>query len=147
MVKLPHFLQPKPPVVNDGYDVPVAVAPEGVTSILLVDDEPAIRSLCAAALRRDGYFVAEATDGKAAITAAAAAGRVDVVVTDVRMPRMDGVTMADALRLTHPELPIVFVTGYPFDEGKIGPNDQLLNKPFMREDLRRAVETATGRTH
>ena len=144
MLRLPNFLQS--PMAQEP-DITVAQAPEGVTSILLVDDEPAIRSLCAAALRRDGYFVAEAGDGKAAITAAAVAGRVDVVVTDVRMPKMDGVTMAQELRNAHPDLPFIFVTGYPFDQGQIGPNDQLLNKPFMRDDLRRAVEAATGRAH
>lgn len=143
-MKLPHFLHPIPAVEPD---VRVTTAPDGVTSILLVDDEPAIRSLCAASLRRDGYFVAEAGDGRSAITAAAAAGRVDVVVTDIRMPHMDGVAMAEALRAHRPGLPIVFVTGYPFDPSQIGPNDQLLNKPFMREELRRAVESATGRVH
>ena len=143
-MKLPHFLHPVPQAEPD---ITVATAPDGVTSILLVDDEPAIRSLCAAALRRDGYFVAEAGDGKAAITVAAAAGRVDVVVTDVRMPHMDGIAMARALRAHRPELPIVFVTGYPFDTTLIGPNDQLLNKPFMRAELRSALDAATGRAH
>ena len=141
-IKLPDFLKPTPfaPTTK-----PIAHVPDGVTSVLLVDDEPAIRSLFAASLRRDGYHVVEAADGRAAIKALEAAGRVDVMVTDVHMPHMDGLTLADTVRASHPDLNVIFVSGYPVDHAAMGPHSRLLSKPFARTDLMNLVSEAAGR--
>lgn len=141
MIRLPHFLEPLP-VPEDKH--PVAQAPENVTSVLVVDDEPAIRSLCAASLRRDGYFVAEAANGEVALEVAKAAGRIDLVVTDVRMPQMNGIAMTEALRADHADLDVVLISGYPVDRKYVGPHTRLLNKPFRRDDLLQAVEALAG---
>jgi CheY-like chemotaxis protein len=84
--------------------------------ILLVEDEELIAELFAETLSADGHDVALAGDGQEALKLFAAAEAVgetfDIVVTDVRMPRMDGVTLANRLRSAHPELPVVVVSGY-----------------------------------
>jgi CheY-like chemotaxis protein len=140
-IRLPDFLKPAPiaPATKS-----ISHVPDGVTSVLLVDDEPAIRSLFASSLRRDGYHVVEAADGRAAIKALEAAGRVDVMVTDVHMPNMDGLTLADTLRASHPDLNVIFVSGYPVDHQAMGPHSRLLSKPFARNDLMNLVSEVAG---
>ncbi len=139
-MRLPAFLQPSPTARTSV----VEPSPKDKPCVLLVDDEPAIRTLFAASLRRDGYHVVEAGDGKEAVEAARMAERVDLVITDIRMPQMDGVTMANALREAQPEIRIVFVSGYPVDLATLGPNSRMLNKPFLRADLMNAVHELTG---
>jgi CheY-like chemotaxis protein len=136
MIKLPSFLKPVPPPAPA---VTIEPAPKDKTCVLLVDDEPAIRMLFAASLRRDGYYVVEAENGADAVEAARKAERVDLVVTDIRMPKMDGVAMANALREAQPDIRIVFVSGYPVDLQALGPNSMMLSKPFLRADLMKAV--------
>lgn len=140
-IKLPDFLKPTPLAPHKRSISPV---PDGMTSVLVVDDEPAIRSLLAASLRRDGYYVAEAADGQEAINVLEAAGRVDVVVTDVRMPHMDGLTLADTLRAAQPDLNVIFVSGYPVNHEAMGPHSRLLSKPFARTDLMNLVGEVAG---
>lgn len=139
-MRLPGFLQPAPPPAKA---LPVEPAPKDKTCVLLVDDEPAIRMLFAASLRRDGYHVVEAGDGQEAVEVAKKADRIDLVITDVRMPKMNGVAMANALREAKPEIRIVFVSGYPVDLAALGPNSCMLNKPFLRADLMKAVHELT----
>jgi len=140
-IRLPDFLKPTPAAPTTKLIQPV---PDGVTCVLLVDDEPAIRSLFAASLRRDGYHVVEASNGQSAIKALEAAGRVDVVVTDVHMPGMDGLTLADTLRTSHPNLNVIFVSGYPVDHEAMGPRSRLLSKPFARNDLMNLIREVAG---
>jgi CheY-like chemotaxis protein len=88
--------------------------------VLLVEDEELIAELFAETLSADGHDVAVAGDGQEALqlfAAAEATGEAfDIVVTDVRMPRMDGVTLTNRLRTAHPELPVVVVSGYASSE-------------------------------
>lgn len=139
-MKLPNFLKPVPPAPPE---LKVEPAPKDKTCVLLVDDEQAIRQLFAASLRRDGYHVVEAANGEEAVEAAKLAERVDLVVTDIRMPKMDGVAMANALREAQPSIRIVFVSGYPTDLAALGPNSCMLSKPFLRADLMKAVHELT----
>jgi CheY-like chemotaxis protein len=136
-MKLPAFLQPDP----DGAETAAVIKPPPLDtlSILVVDDEPAFRSLLVDTLSQDGYHVIEAGDGAEAVVALEKAKHVDLVVTDVRMPQMDGISMANELRKTQPWVPIVFITGYPKDVRSNVPNSYVLSKPFLREDLMRAV--------
>jgi CheY-like chemotaxis protein len=55
------------------------------------------------------------------------------------MPQMDGVELTKALRKTQPFVPVVFITGYPTDIRRFVPNSCTLNKPFLRDDLMKAV--------
>ena len=113
---------------------PVAVG----LRVLLVEDEALIAELFAEALSGEGYDVVVARDGQEALrlfTAAEAGGRAfDIVVTDVRMPRMDGVTLTNRLRSAHPDLPVVLITGYASAEQlsalpKRGQDDEIVVLP------------------
>ena len=136
-MKLPAFLQPEP---DDSLEAArIRPAPPHKLSVLLVDDEPAFRSLLAATLSMDGYHVIEASDGEAAVAAIEKIKRVDLVVTDIRMPHVDGITMATTLRKAQPGVPVLFITGYPDDLAAPVPNSSMLSKPFLRADLMKAV--------
>lgn len=128
-------------------------AADGGVHVLLVEDEPLIAELFAETLIGDGHEVEVARDGQEALASfgeAEAAGHpYDIVVTDVRMPRMDGVTLTNRLRADHPDLPVVVVSGY-------APAEQLrtlatreraplvvLPKPVSLTRLRTAVRWAT----
>ncbi len=117
--------------------------PADAAIILLVEDEPAVRGLFALSLRKDGYFVLEASNGAEALAVVEQAGRVDLVVTDVVMPVMKGTELAARLRETYPELRFIFVSGYVIHDN-LGPNSVLLQKPFVRQDLVRKVADILG---
>lgn len=85
---------------------------EGGVRVLIVDDQADLRRAMVRGLGRSGHVVSEAQDGNEAI-AIVAMGRLDVVVTDILMPGMDGVQLLRAVRKHDPDLPVVFVTGAP----------------------------------
>jgi two-component system cell cycle sensor histidine kinase/response regulator CckA len=88
----------------------------GQGTILLVEDEEGLRSLNARGLRSRGYTVIEASNGVEAMEALEEKnGAVDLVVSDVVMPEMDGPTLLRALRARNPNLKIIFVSGYAED--------------------------------
>jgi CheY-like chemotaxis protein len=79
--------------------------------ILVVDDEPGIRRLAMRALREEGFSVLEAGDGERALEIVEAGG-VSVLVADVVMPRLNGVQLMERLARSHPQLPVVLMSGY-----------------------------------
>jgi two-component system, cell cycle sensor histidine kinase and response regulator CckA len=88
----------------------------GTGRVLLVEDEDGVRNFAVRALQRQGYEVLEAVTGAEALDVLAEAeGKVDVVVSDVIMPEMDGPTMYKEMLKLHPKLKIIFVSGYPRD--------------------------------
>ncbi len=121
--------------------------------VLLVEDEQLIAELFAETLLDDGHEVAIAGDGQEALglfaEAEASGHPYDIVVTDVRMPRMDGVTLTNRLRVDHPELPVVVVSGYapPEQLSALTEREQapvlVLAKPVNLSRLRTAVRRAT----
>jgi two-component system cell cycle sensor histidine kinase/response regulator CckA len=123
----------------------------GAGTILLVEDEEGLRALNARGLASRGYTVLEAGNGLEAIEVLEKSNRkIDLVVSDVVMPEMDGPTMARELRVRNPELKIIFVSGYAEDAfQKHLPEDQkgkfaFLPKPFTLKQLVGAVkETMT----
>jgi len=122
--------------------VPAAAEPpsdKGRATILLVDDEAAIRALARRVLERLGYDVLEAEDGLTGLEAAAAAASLDLVLTDLTMPGMGGVEMAGRLGEIYPALPVVFMSGYGesslAEDGVLDPSVRLLTKPFAINDL------------
>jgi two-component system cell cycle sensor histidine kinase/response regulator CckA len=108
----------------------------GQGTILLVEDEEGLRSLNARGLRSRGYSVIEASNGIEAMEALEEKnGAVDLVVSDVVMPEMDGPTLLKAMRARNPELKIIFVSGYAedaFDKSVLREDEQFafLPKPF-----------------
>ena len=121
----------------------------GQGTILLVEDEEGLRSLNARGLRSRGYSVIEASNGVEALEALEEKnGAVDLVVSDVVMPEMDGPTLLKTMRGTNPDLKIIFVSGYAEDafEKSLPENQQFafLPKPFTLSQLVAAVkETMT----
>ncbi len=122
----------------------------GTGRVLLVEDEDAVRSFAVRALQRQGYEVIEAISGLDALDIMAKeTGKIDIVVSDVMMPEMDGPTMLKELRKTHPDLKIIFVSGYPDDAFKrsLGEDEQFafLPKPFTLPQLATKVKEELGR--
>jgi two-component system, cell cycle sensor histidine kinase and response regulator CckA len=121
----------------------------GRGTILLVEDEEGLRSLNARGLRSRGYSVIEASNGIEAMEALELQnGAVDLVVSDVVMPEMDGPTLLKTMRGRNPDLKIIFVSGYAEDafEKSLPENQQFafLPKPFTLSQLVAAVkETMT----
>jgi two-component system cell cycle sensor histidine kinase/response regulator CckA len=121
----------------------------GQGTILLVEDEEGLRSLNARGLRSRGYSVIEASNGIEALEALEEKnGAVDLVVSDVVMPEMDGPTLLKTMRGRNPDLKIIFVSGYAEDafEKSLPENQQFafLPKPFTLSQLVAAVkETMT----
>ena len=112
---------------------------EGET-VLLAEDEAAVRRLASRILRRHGYQVLEARDGLDALEVAAAhPGKIHALVTDVIMPRMGGGELAERLKEQHPDLRVLFMSGYPDDRAAGGSEPLLaaefLQKPFQQESL------------
>ena len=104
------------PLVVAGRDLPLAwrSLSTGRGTILLVEDEDGLRALNARGLASRGYTVLEAGNGVGAIDVLQKAdGQVDLVVSDVVMPEMDGPTLLRELRNRNPSLKIIFVSGYP----------------------------------
>jgi two-component system cell cycle sensor histidine kinase/response regulator CckA len=117
----------------------------GQGTILLVEDEEGLRSLNARGLRSRGYSVIEASNGVEAMEALEEKnGAVDLVVSDVVMPEMDGPTLLKTMRGRNPDLKIIFVSGYAEDafEKSLPENQQFafLPKPFTLSQLVAAVK-------
>ncbi len=120
-------------------------APPNEGLILVVEDDAAVRALTREMLEASGYAVVEAEDARAALELVERCGaRLRCVLTDVVMPGMSGVDFAQALAARRPELPVLFMSGYPrgvFDERGIAPvvEGRLLAKPFTARALAQAV--------
>jgi PAS domain S-box-containing protein len=130
-------------------------APPGSETVLLVEDEAPVRRILRRALSQHGYRVLEARDGIDALDVASAhPGAVDIVVTDVVMPRMGGVALARKLRSERPGLPVLFVSGHPQERTAGRTRDVILGhflqKPCSPRDLlakvREIIDAATGKT-
>ena len=126
----------RPPEPSTPQDLP-----NGKETILLVEDEPMIRSMCMRVLYDNGYKVMEAANGEEAFRLAQnhAAGVIDLLLTDVVMPRMGGIELAGRLYEVCPEIKILLTSGYT-DEAPIlanSPNDKIpfLPKPFLPSAL------------
>jgi DNA-binding response OmpR family regulator len=110
--------------------------------VLVVDDEPAVRSVVTRLLQEWEFKVIEAGSGQAALEAARELnGAISMVITDVVMPFMDGYQFASAFRRHYPSVPILFITGHPEVSTGWRFNDleHLLFKPFNPDEFLNAV--------
>lgn len=117
--------------------------------VLLAEDEPLVRDVTARLLRSFGYAVLEAEDGAAALALAASyPGPIDLLLTDIVMPHLDGTALAARLAEQRPAMPVVFMSGYAGPgahvAARIDPGTPFLGKPFTPQALRRAVAAALG---
>jgi two-component system cell cycle sensor histidine kinase/response regulator CckA len=114
-------------------------SPNSLETILLVEDEPAVRQLFAQALMRAGYQVLEARNGQEAVRLFDEHGeRIDMLLTDLRMPYMGGAELAHQLRGRRRTLKLLCISGYPGTlDQDIGAD--FLAKPFSRDELLKKV--------
>ena len=116
----------------------------GTGRVLLVEDEVEVRSFAVRALKRQGYQVIEAADGVEALELMAAnEGMIDIVVSDVVMPEMDGPALFKELRKRNPVIKVIFVSGYPNEAFRetMGSDDfAFLPKPFSLPQLAAKVK-------
>ncbi|MGD0485315.1 MAG: ATP-binding protein [Gemmatimonadales bacterium] len=118
----------------------------GTETILVVEDEPAVRSIARESLRVRGYTVLEAPDGDAALQLAAGsegARAIDLLLTDVVMPGLSGRVLAERLVAQRPGLRVLYMSGYTDDaiglDGVLEPGLHYLQKPFAPDVLARKV--------
>jgi len=113
--------------------------------ILLVDDDPDILKLMTMRLRAAGYDTIPVSNGEAAL-AHIALSSPDLVITDLRMPGMDGLSLFDAIRATRPLLPVIIVTAHGSDAEALNAIQRgvfdFLTKPFDNKYLLQQIETA-----
>jgi two-component system cell cycle sensor histidine kinase/response regulator CckA len=124
-----------------GQDAAKDVVAGGTERILVVEDRSELRFLLRRWLETAGYDVTVAADGVEGLALQATA-RVDLVVSDIVMPRMGGPQLVAELRRTRPDLRALFVSGGPPGPGELAPGDRVLRKPFAVRDLHRAVREA-----
>jgi two-component system cell cycle response regulator CpdR len=115
--------------------------------ILIAEDEESIRSLVARALRQDGHEVTTANDGAEALEVLVRRkGAFELLLTDIRMPVMDGIALALAAARDHPALTILLMTGYADQRERAHGLDALIHdvitKPFSLGVMRTAVNEA-----
>jgi len=112
-------------------------------TILVVDDDAAVREVTAAMLEDLGYRVLEADGGDAALDLLSPGMRVDLMLADFSMPGMSGVQLMQEAARRRPELPVLLVTGYADDRTlAVMGEDRLVLKPFRNEELARKVRVA-----
>jgi PAS domain S-box-containing protein len=117
---------------------------QGSETLLLVEDEPAVRESAREFLRLNGYTVLEAENGNEALRAAREhTGPIHLMVTDVVMPNMGGAMLAEQLRVERPGMKVLFVSGYAehtvLRHGEIDVTNQFLQKPFALRSLAQKV--------
>jgi len=115
--------------------------------ILIAEDEETLRALCARALLADGHDVKTACDGTDAIDLLGSEnGRFDLLLTDIRMPMMDGIALALSIARDHPDITILLMTGYADQRERAHGLDAIIHdvisKPFTVAALRATVNEA-----
>ena len=126
--------------------VPLRAGP--ASSVLVVDDEGAVRRFAMRVLEREGYSVFEARDGLEALELLEQGQLFDVVVSDIVMPRLNGVELMQALSTSRPDLPVILMSGYAtgaLAELGIAAPCAILPKPFPAERLLEEVRRCTRR--
>jgi two-component system cell cycle sensor histidine kinase/response regulator CckA len=119
-----------------------------IGTVLIVEDQPEVAQLVQRLIAPAGYSITVATDALMAVTQVAAGAHPDLLITDVVMPTMTGPELAVALRTHHPDLPVLFMSGYT--AASLGPqlhldeNSMLIEKPFTRSTLIGAIRTLCG---
>jgi len=118
-------------------------------TILLVDDEEEVRAVLRALLQRQGYAVLDAATGTEALQIATAhPGQIDLVVTDLVMPKMSGHQLAEQLTAMRPGLRVLFISGYLADAagcGDVGAASGFVQKPFGMSEFASTVRELLDR--
>ena len=128
------------PVPDSNAEAPCAMAGE---TVVVVEDDPAVRMLVLNVLGELGYTAFEAEDAKSALPLLESAMRVDLLVTDVGLPGMNGRQLAEIARQQRPQLKVLFMTGYAEKaaerQGFLDAGMDLMAKPFSIDDLAQKI--------
>jgi len=132
--------------ITPAADTPTAAVPRGRGCVLVVDDEDGVRMVTTNLLRRLGYDVLEASGGLEALRVAEASpGTIDLLISDVRMPGINGFELATALKTADPSLDVLLMSGYVDDDGlsdRIASSGiPLIEKPYRAAALGHQVST------
>ncbi|MBM3989224.1 MAG: response regulator [Planctomycetes bacterium] len=143
-IRIPHLAKPAPtPAVAT-----VERRVEGAR-VLLVDDEPQVRQLLEALLRRDGYAVSTAANAEEALALFEADERFELLLTDVLMPGLSGPEFSEFVEARHGVLPTVFISGHTDNarlrRGELPPHQRFLTKPFTPAELSRTLRELLAR--
>jgi two-component system, cell cycle sensor histidine kinase and response regulator CckA len=135
---VPERMEEPPPLAAAG-------TPAGMT-VLVVEDEPAVRAVVVRSLERGGFRVLQASDAAAALQMVDREGRPDLVLSDLMMPGIGGAELARRLRARWPDLPVLFMSGYSEEDlrrrGLVDPEGVIIQKPFKSDGLLRSVHAA-----
>ncbi len=134
-------------VQEPAHTLPLVEDGKGTETLLVVEDEVAVRELVVRVLKAHGYQILEAGDGPEALQISEQHdGPIDLLLTDVIMPRMNGGELHERLRVPRPEMRVLYISGYTDDaiahHGVLDPGTRLLSKPFSMEALIHAVRSA-----
>jgi CheY-like chemotaxis protein len=139
-----YFPSVESDILTTAWSQPAGQPQRGTETILLVEDDPSVRTLVRDELRKLGYRVLEAKNGlEACLLATQQTGLVQLLLTDVVMPGMGGRELAQHLSVIKPDLRTLFISGYMDDIGIMAGQEEgtssFLQKPFTPEVLARAV--------
>jgi len=108
-------------------------------TVLVVEDEPSVRNLVIDVLHERGYATLEASDGQTGLQILEGQSSIDLLISDVGLPGLNGRQLADAARARRPDLPILFMTGYAENAaiagGFLDPGMEMITKPFAVDAL------------
>jgi signal transduction histidine kinase/CheY-like chemotaxis protein len=141
-IYLPSVAEPPPPAAH--HEGPGETS-QGSETILLAEDEPAVRTLACRVLRERGYTVIEAVNGDDALRAAHEhnGATIDLLLTDMVMPKMGGGALAARMQELYPGIRVLFISGYTdsalIHHGQLADNTEFMHKPFSPGDLARKV--------
>jgi CheY-like chemotaxis protein len=121
-------------------------------TVLIIDDDPAVRMLVTEVLEDLGYAAIEAADGNSGLKVLQSNARVDLLITDVGLPGgINGRQIADAARTSRPDLKVLFITGYAENAvmrgGYLEPGMQIMIKPFTMEALATRIQDVIAGEH
>jgi len=147
-IYLPHVAADDPAAQTSASPAPPS---GGAGTILVVDDEPEVRAMIARTLRDEGYCVLEVETGDEALAIAARRDApLDLIITDVVMPGIDGGELAKRLTPLRPNVAVLFTSGHPDDvmrqRGLLGPGRSFLQKPYTPHVLAARVRHLLGST-
>jgi CheY-like chemotaxis protein len=147
IVRFPPAVEQTPVEHEANDDAP---APTGTETILLVEDDDAIRALTAQALTATGYTVVLASSSVDALTVARTMPELDLLLTDIVMPQLSGLQLAERVRARHVDVRVVYMTGWVDDSVmrlELETDVALIRKPFTPLELARAVRGALDQPH
>jgi CheY-like chemotaxis protein len=121
-----------------------AVTPRGAGErVLLVEDDPQVRVLVHTVLEELGYDALEADHGAAALAILQSDASINLLITDVGLPGINGRQLAEIARQSRPDLPVLFITGYAANAAErasfLGPGMRMISKPFPLDSLARTL--------